>query len=529
MSSRGSAGTGSFKVKLGAATALVLLADQLIYSGLALPGLGVFALCWTVVLLIARWRAIDRRWAAVAAAFALIMFEAHGALAWLLFSIALTSAVLTPRVMRFDEAWSWCGRLVALVAGAVVTPLRDLRIGLGVRRRRLRTVARESCRWLWLPLFGSATFAALFVSANPLLSTLLARLDATWPGLDDVFRAAFWLIIFSMVWSLLRPLRLPADTRPRKADAWQFPGATPRSVRAALVCFNLLFAVQNGLDVAFLWSGAALPAGVTMAEYAHQGAYLLVLTALLAGAFVVLALRPGTLMARDRTIRTLVGLWTAQNLVLVASSMLRTIDYISVFSLTVLRIAALAWMGLVALGLVLIAWRLIRERSTEWLINANALAAASVLSLFTVVDAAEIAAWWNVQHAREVGGKGAPLDLCYLSSLGASALLPLTGLAQRTVDDDFGDRVRYVQAQLRDEVARAQRSASWSWRDQRRLDSVARLLVPAARPLPEGGWRDCDGSIGVPTPVTPPAAAGAPAPALPNDASVWSLTEKAGQ
>src|SRR3546814_3553719 len=71
----------------------------------------------------------------------------------------------------------------------------------------------------------------------------------------------------------------------------------------------------------------------------------------------------------------MVVLGIAQDVLLVASSILRTGDYIAAYGLTELRIEALAWMGLVAIGLVLICWRLIRARSPRWLINANAIAA----------------------------------------------------------------------------------------------------------------------------------------------------------
>ena len=55
----------------------------------------------------------------------------------------------------------------------------------------------------------------------------------------------------------------------------------------------MLFAVQTNLDVTFLWGNAALPADITYAAYAHRGAYPLILTALLAAGFVLVAMRPG--------------------------------------------------------------------------------------------------------------------------------------------------------------------------------------------------------------------------------------------
>jgi hypothetical protein len=198
-------------------------------------------------------------------------------------------------------------------------------------------------------------------------------------------------------------------------------------VTLSLVVFNLLFGLQNGLDAAFLWSSADLPEGVTLAEYAHRGAYPLIGTAVLAGLFVLVALSPGSETARRPWIRRLVVLWVLQNLFLVASTMLRTIDYIAVYSLTELRTAALAWMALVGVGLALICWRMLRGKSAAWLLNANTAAAGVVLAAASIVDLGAVAAGWNVAHAREVGGRGAALDLCYLNGLGGSALVPLTG------------------------------------------------------------------------------------------------------
>src|SRR3990167_2584670 len=111
------------------------------------------------------------------------------------------------------------------------------------------------------------------------------------------------------------------------------PGVGTGSIAASLVLFNLIFALQNGLDLAYLWGGAGLPPGVTFAEYAHRGAYPLIATALLAGLFVLVFLRPGSATAANRPVRILVTVWVAQNLFLVASTALRTIDYLQAYFL----------------------------------------------------------------------------------------------------------------------------------------------------------------------------------------------------
>ena len=78
--------------------------------------------------------------------------------------------------------------------------------------------------------------------------------------------------------------------------------------------FNLIFAVQTLLDLTYLWNGADLPSGMTHAEYAHRGAYPLVVTVLLAGAFALIS-RPFT--DGNRPLRVLLALWIGQNVMLV--------------------------------------------------------------------------------------------------------------------------------------------------------------------------------------------------------------------
>jgi hypothetical protein len=67
---------------------------------------------------------------------------------------------------------------------------------------------------------------------------------------------------------------------------------------------------------------------MTLAEYAHPRRLPLIATALLAGLFVLVVLKPGSETARPPADRWLVVLWIAQNLFLVASTALRTLDYV---------------------------------------------------------------------------------------------------------------------------------------------------------------------------------------------------------
>lgn len=173
----------------------------------------------------------------------------------------------------------------------------------------------------------------------------------------------------------MRQRRAPVENVVPSNSTWFGSAAIFRS----LLVFNALFATQTGMDLVYLWGGAALPDGMSHAEYAHRGSYLLIVTALLAGAFVLLAMRRRGPVRDDRVIKALVYLFIAQNVLLCLCAMLRLELYVEVYSLTALRLAAGIWMGLVAVGLVLILARIWLRKSNGFLIATNLLSLTLVL------------------------------------------------------------------------------------------------------------------------------------------------------
>ena len=510
----------SFILKIVGALLLVGLADILFWLQDGGSTIGLFALAMLMVAACLRLEML-RTWPprialAAALAFALSLGLEPGPLALLLFWTAISIAALLPRTAGFGNGLRWPVRLVVHGFCSPFGPLRDILLARRAKQRRGSVDVMRYALILLVPGIGSALFLILFAQANPLIEQTLARIDLTLAlAPETIGRMILWTIVFLASWSLLRPTRFAlssymADFAPQQT----VPSLGLASVTASLIAFNAVFALQNGLDLAFLWSGAPLPEGMTLAEYAHRGAYPLIATALLAALFVLVALRPGSDSAASRPVRLLVTLWIGQNIFLVASTMLRTIDYVEAYSLTELRIAALIWMALVAVGLALICYRLLTGRSAAWLINANLLSAALVLGACTFVDLGRIAAGWNVRHAREVGGAGAEIDLCYLNQLGASALLPLLELETRRLPADLRQRVLFIRTQTMDEVAALQSDwHGWTLLRARRLAEAQAIVAAHRLPRYEGPERICDGDIYVPPPELAPSAPLEPAPA----------------
>jgi hypothetical protein len=492
----------SFLCKSAIMVALVVLFDRLFSDGFSGARIGAFAGAWLVGLALGRndiRRSRRARYSlAVAALFVGALFDDPGPLAWALFWCALSVAALLPKAGRFDDAWHWGARLAIHAVAGIGKPFSDLRrFGWPKRSKRLHSGAVMAM--LALPLLGGAMFVALFAAANPLIAQALAAIR-----LPSLWQILLWILVVIGVWPALRPQTCVMRLAGRLPDPEpMLPGTSLPSVLIALAFFNLLFAVQNGLDIAFLWTGGALPASMTQTEYVHRGAYPLIGTALIAGMMALAMFRPGSASAQNDLARRLVTLWVMQNLILVASSVLRTMDYINASMLTAWRIAALAWMGLVALGLMLICWRILRGRSARWLINRNALAAAVVLTVCSFVDLSALAASWNVRRQRP-----AAIDLCYLGQVGDGALLPLAALEQRPMDAVTRDRIRYVRDRIFTDLAARQGSwTHWTPRGARRLARAKAMLGPnPASPLAlnEPAWRNCDGSIGHPAQAVRP-------------------------
>ena len=508
-------------LKIAGALAVALLGDWLFFQRDSYGGtFGLIGFAIAAALVLTRPAVRQDKRALLALALACIaafgmVWDAH-ALPFLLFWIIIGLATLLPGTARFDDGWRWFQRLFVHGLKSLFGPLIDL-AKLSKARRRGRSgkfPIRHAIKTLLLPLAGSAIILTLFAQANPLIEQFFAGFDL--PDLDEETFARLIVAGFLgfITFAVLRPRppRFLLGTFDGRGDA-AIPGVSLASVTLSLIAFNALFAMQNVMDSAFLWGGVKLPGDMTLADYAHRGAYPLLVTALLAALFVLIALRPGSATAQNPLVRNLVMVWIAQNLFLVGSAALRTWDYVESYDLTRFRIAALLWMALVAAGLVLVLIRMLKNKSAGWLINANLATSGALLLGLCFVDTGEIAARWNVTHAREIDGTGAKLDLCYLQNLGASALVPLAELELSQGTSALGKQAASLRWQAQDQLLWDHKQGEWTLLGQRRLAEVTRLLglqAELSQADSNGCYRD-EAMDMVPTADEPPAAVSAPA------------------
>lgn len=344
----------------------IIAVDLLVYG--VRPGLGM-ALWFVVVGLViaaSQWRTITRERgmiaAAVLAATVLPMVEVVQFGTFMVALSGLAGCALILSLPALTVAGLWQALLRLPVAGLVQT-VRDL-FAVKVAAPSKGGIRAVLFDWA-LPLGVGAIFLMLFAAANPVIDRLilmLGQFDAD--VVPEAARVVFWLLVAAVVWPLLRIAAMRPELT-RVAGTWRLQSGlmNARSVLRALILFNLIFLSQSVLDLGYLWGGFSLPEGMSYATYAHRGAYPLLVTALLAGLFALLA-QP--YLGKAPWVRWLLYLWIAQNILLVVSSILRLDLYVDAYGLTRLRVAAFVWMVVVALGLVLIVMQLWQRQTRGW-------------------------------------------------------------------------------------------------------------------------------------------------------------------
>ncbi len=427
----------------------IVLADRLVWDAPLGLGAGLLALA-VGACLVARLSPRPTAWMAVAAAAALLVID-PGLLAGTLAIMLLGAAALIAR------GWTPTAPAAAArtICGAVLRALprlpHDVRL-----YRRLRVGRMGLSAWI-APVLGALGFLVLFGLGNPLIGHWWGALG-DWLGdigLPAPGRIALWWFALLTAWTLARA-RGRAMVASSMASVVREPDA--RWTVRCLIAFNAAFVLQNGCDLVYLWGGAGLPADMTYASYAHRGAYPLVAAALLAGAFVLVCVRPGGLAERSPLARWLVLVFLVQTVVLALSSWWRLDLYVDAYGLSRWRLAALVWMGLVALGLMFIALRIHGRRSSRWLVEANAWALATILLIVAVADSDGLIARHNV--ARSLHGEQ-PFDLAYTAGLGIAALPALERFVAIRRDAEARSEVERLRQMLHEELTDWR---GWSWR-----------------------------------------------------------------
>ncbi|MBK8815172.1 MAG: DUF4173 domain-containing protein [Methylococcaceae bacterium] len=369
-------------------------------------------------------------------------------------------------ICRFSEqtGWQW---------------YKDFKSILRIRKNNIRYGV--SFRFAVLPLMLTIVFSSLFAEANPIIGRILSLADFEFLNpFVSLFRWLYWLLAAMLLWGLLRPRFPLIDPKiaPDSIDLERW--LNPQNLILSLMLFNGLFFIQNSLDVIFLWRNEALPLGLTYAEYAHSGFYPLLFINFLTAAFVLITFNESRKSLQTESAKKMVYLWLGQNLFLTFSAINRLLHYIEAYSLTYLRIAALAGMMLTAAGLFVIFLKIYNKYDNAWLIDANTLVVIITLYSTCFINTDRIIADYNVAHSKEVTGTGSNIDLALLETLGSESLPALHWFKQNARYSPYKTQqarliITVLEAQLAQDRADWR---AWTWRKQSQWNETSAIESP---------------------------------------------------
>ena len=340
--------------------------------------------------------------------------------AWAVLLISVLPAIDVLQVTSFMLAWVGLTVFAVMLTGdrilaaaARLPFLGGLQTLRDLRSARINNPNRSSLLDWVLPVGVGVIFAGLIAVANPVVGDWLSHID--FDAAPTPERVVAWGIIAVVIWPLLRLGQMALHGKPARprATVARVGMINVRSVMRALVVFNLLFAAQTMMDIGYLWGGVRLPDGMTYAAYAHRGAYPLMITALLAGGFALVA-QP---WLDGQKMRALLLVWIAQTLVLVMSSILRLDLYVGAYGLTQMRFAAFVWMAVVALGLVVLIMQVVGRKDASWMLMRSFGIGVFAIYMCSLTNISGVVA----RHQITTG----PLDVSYVCRLGEGATVAI--------------------------------------------------------------------------------------------------------
>lgn len=213
-------------------------------------------------------------------------------------------------------------------------------------------------------------------------------------------------------WDRNLPMKLAPKERTSAFDRMMSLESEHFTGIALFGMLNVLLLVVNGLDIAFLTGGEQfLPNDVTYSEYVHQGTNALIFSIIFATALILGWFRNYQEKGKSYSkLRLLALLWILQNMFMIATTIYRNHSYVFVFGLTYQRIGVDVFLLLSLIGLALVFWKIIKQRSNASVAKYFGWACFGVFVCSTPINWDQAIFNYNSQLNRR-------LDMDYLNSL----------------------------------------------------------------------------------------------------------------
>jgi hypothetical protein len=476
------------------------LCDLAIYRGGGYAGYAALFAAAPLLLIVGAPR-MGRRGAAAAVGVMLALLAARLVWCGSFLSAAVGFALIVAFAMALAGMRPFVLEGIVYAAQAFVAGFLGLRQYVELASRRSSPVGRMAWLSFLLPAAALVVFGAIFILANPDLTTafgerfhrIVTRLGDFAPTPGEMI---FWALVAWITAGLLRPLidesMFLQSSRDLDAEESPFkPGPAPlySAFRNTLAAVVLLFAVYLIFEFRTLWL-REFPKGFYYAGYAHQGAAWLTFALALATFMLSLVFRGGLLTdPRLPRLRTLAWVWSLENLLLAAAVYNRLFIYIGFNGMTRMRMIGLFGISTVVVGFLIVLWKIARDRDFLWLVRRHLWTLAGAFYLFAITPVDWIVHDYNVR--RVLAGDPAPsvqISVHPINSEGILQLPPLLECDDPIIRDGVQALLEQRRLMLED---RQRKRTDRGWTAWQIADDLALTRLRSA-PQPGGPSADAD-------------------------------------
>jgi len=166
-----------------------------------------------------------------------------------------------------------------------------------------------------------------------------------------------------------------------------------------IMAVNTLLLFVNIIDISTIWFKFRYSPEFDLKQFVHEGTYLLILSILLSIGIMIFFFRKHlNFYPKNKLLKVVSYIWIAQNLILLASVVIRNMHYIHYFGLAYKRIGVFFFLVMVIFGLISLYIKIKDKKSGFWLIKLNSWAVYIGFVLFAVPDWDIIIARHNLSH-----------------------------------------------------------------------------------------------------------------------------------
>lgn len=269
------------------------------------------------------------------------------------------------------------------------------------------------------------TFFLIYQSANPLFYQFTKDIKLSDLDMGFLLFSSFGtLVVFIFAYNTTIKVFFKIESKGQvniQQDALNsfYPKYKLNAVNLLFIILNVMLIFINLLDINYLYMAHALPEGITHAEFVHNGVGTLICSIIL-GTVIICFLFKGNLNLNEenKVIKLFVYLWIFQNIFMVISTIIRNNLYVDSYGLTGKRIGVYYYLSLAIIGLLTVAYKIRRQKTTYFLYATNSWIWYIVLVISSAVNWENFIYTFNFHRYNRTG----KIDLEYASDFTSTNL-----------------------------------------------------------------------------------------------------------